>query len=202
MPAPDLLTSPLDVTLPSQDPANQANLIAPPIPPNPEKDALLSALADNFNAQINSTLQSNSSAMQSLQAQNVALNAAHQRLQSELSHLSHLDSEIEANTRILHETMREADRVMEDARHRKRPEVDDVLVAPTVVAGQLYREAAEIEGLKEVRGVLGRGLDGGVIGVGEFVKVMRATAREEFLKKALVRKIGRGLGLEEIDHGA
>lgn len=129
------------------------------------------------------------------------MNAALQRLQSEISHLAHLDAAIDTNTRILHETMREADRVMEDAKHRQRPAVDDVLVAPTVVAGQLYREAAEVEGLGEVRGVLGRGLDSGVIGAGEFVKILRGTAREEFLKKALVKKISRGLGLEELGRG-
>lgn len=161
---------------------------------------LLNTLADSFNAQINTKLQSNASAMESLQAQNTALQASYARLQSELSHLSGLDAAIETNTRILHETMREADRVMSDAKHRKRPEVDDVLVAPTVVAGQLYREAGEVEGLKETRVVLGRGLDGGVVGAAEFVKVLRATAREEFLKKALIRKIGRGLGLDEVEN--
>ena len=67
--------------------------------------------------------------------------------------------------------MREADRVMEDAARRQVPDVDDVLVAPTVVGGQLYILAAEERGLKEGMFVLGRGLDRGRVGAEVFIKV-------------------------------
>lgn len=194
----DLLTSPLDVTLPSQDPANQPALHAPPIPPNPEKDALLTELSQTLHVQLTTTLANNASAASSLRAQNAALASAIHRLQSELSQLDALDAAVETNERILRDTMRDADRVMEDAKGRKRPEVDEVLVAPTVVGNQLYRECGEIEGLREARQVVGRGVDGGVVGVGEFVRQTRSLAREEFLKKVVVGKIARGLGLEDI----
>jgi ESCRT-I complex subunit TSG101 len=69
------------------------------------------------------------------------------------------------------DAMREADRVMEDAAKRRVPDVDDVLVAPTVVGGQLYVLAAEERGLKEGMFVLGRGLDKGRVGAEVFVKV-------------------------------
>lgn len=67
--------------------------------------------------------------------------------------------------------MREADRVMEDAGRRRAPDVDDVLVVPTVVGGQLYGLAAEERGIKEAMFVLGRGLDRGRVGADVFVKV-------------------------------
>lgn len=67
--------------------------------------------------------------------------------------------------------MIEADRVMEDARKRKVPDVDDVLVAPTTVGTQLYTLAAEERGIADALFVLGRGLDGGRVGVEGFVKV-------------------------------
>jgi len=67
--------------------------------------------------------------------------------------------------------MMEADRVMEDARRRKAPDVDDVLVAPTVVGGQLYTVAAEEKGIAEALFVLGRALDRGRLGADVFVKV-------------------------------
>lgn len=67
--------------------------------------------------------------------------------------------------------MVEADRVMEEARMRKVPDVDEVLVAPTVVGGQLYNLAAEEKGIADVMFVLGRALDKGRVGADVFVKV-------------------------------
>jgi ESCRT-I complex subunit TSG101 len=93
--------------------------------------------------------------------------------------------------------MREADLVVANTKGRKRPEVDEVLVAPTVVGGQLYNLCGEVDGLQAARGVVSRALDQGTVGVGEFVKQTRALAREEFLKKVIVNKIGKGLGLDE-----
>lgn len=60
---------------------------------------------------------------------------------------------------------------MEDARRRRAPDVDDVLVAGTVVGGQLYGVVAEERGIGEVLFVLGRGLDRGRVGVDVFLKV-------------------------------
>jgi len=49
---------------------------------------------------------------------------------------------------------------------------------------------------RDVRLALGRALDKGRIGVREYVKEMRNVGREEFLRKATVRKAGVGLGLD------
>jgi ESCRT-I complex subunit TSG101 len=67
--------------------------------------------------------------------------------------------------------MIEADRVMDDARKRKAPDVDDVLVAPTIVGGQLYTLAAEEKGIADALFVLGRALDRGRVSADVFVKV-------------------------------
>ena len=76
--------------------------------------------------------------------------------------------------------------------------MDDVLVAPTVVGGQLYGVAAEERGIADALFVLGRALDKGRIGVDVFVRQSRVLAREAFLKKALLRKIARGMGIDEV----
>jgi ESCRT-I complex subunit TSG101 len=95
--------------------------------------------------------------------------------------------------------MAEADRVMEEARTRKVPDVDDVLVTPTVVGGQLYTLCAEERAINEALFVLGKALDRGRIGADVFVKQTRSLAREQFLKKALVKKIARGLALDDYE---
>jgi ESCRT-I complex subunit TSG101 len=165
-------TDSLEVTLPSQR-GPQQPLHVPPVPPNPEKDALLHALSSTLTAQIRQTVSQNNAAVVPLQAQQAALQNAYGRLQSELDQLQQLDAALASNEQILRDAMQEADRVMEDARRRKAPDVDDVLVAPTVVGGQLYTVAAEERGISEALFVLGRALDKGRIGADVFVKVCR-----------------------------
>lgn len=114
---------------------------------------------------------SNTSALTPLRSQQSALQNAYSRLQAELGELQQLDNALAANEQILKGAMIEADRVMEDARKRKVPDVDDVLVAPTTVGTQLYTLAAEERGIADALFVLGRGLDGGRVGVEGFVKV-------------------------------
>lgn len=67
--------------------------------------------------------------------------------------------------------MRDADKVLDDAKRRKIPNVDEVLVAPTVVAGQLYASVAEEMAIEESRAVLGKAFDKGRIGGGVWAKV-------------------------------
>ena len=67
--------------------------------------------------------------------------------------------------------MRDADKVLEDAKLRTVPNIDEVLVAPTVVAGQLYQSVAEEKAIEESRGVLGKALDKGRIGGEVWAKV-------------------------------
>ncbi|CAO2651765.1 Nn.00g000480.m01.CDS01 [Neocucurbitaria sp. VM-36] len=192
----DLLDDSLEVTLPSQT-GNQVPLPVPPVPPNPEKDALLRALSQTLVAQIRQTISSNTAAIAPLRAQQAALQTAYARLQSELGELQQLDAALSSNEHILKGAMLEADRVMEDARQRKAPDVDDVLVAPTVVGGQLYALAAEEKAIADALFVLGRALDKGRVGADVFVKQTRSLAREQFLKKALVKKIAKGMALDD-----
>merc|ERR1712000_804773 len=67
-PPPDLLDEPLTLDLP-----NQSSVAAPPIPPNPEKDALLRQLAQTLHAIRMRSRQQNESSMAGLQAQRTAM---------------------------------------------------------------------------------------------------------------------------------
>ena len=171
-PPPDLLSSPLDVTIPSQQNIQtQQPTVAPPIPPNPEKDALTSALSASLRSKLENTVRENLSAIAPLVAQNQALHAAHARLQSEMEELSKLENALSSNEQILRDTTFEADRTMEVARRRTAPEVDAVLVAPTAVGNQLYSLCAEEAALKEALFVLAKGADRGRMETDVFVKV-------------------------------
>lgn len=189
-PIPDLLTSELDVQLPSQT-TTAAPIPAPPIPPNPQKDALLSALSTSLTTLTTQTVSANTAAVPPLHAQAHALRAAHARLTAELEQLQHLDAALAANERVLGAAMREADGVMAEARTRRVPDVDETLVAPTVVGGQLWGLVAEERGLGEAIFLLGRGLDWGRVGAEVFVKVCFSFLLSLFLLGGV--RVGKGI---------
>ncbi|KAL8852176.1 MAG: hypothetical protein Q9221_002886 [Calogaya cf. arnoldii] len=192
-PQEDLLTSPFETTLPT--PA--VEIAPPPIPPNPQKDALLQALSHTLTQQIQSTHGSNMSAIPPLRAQQAALHDTLNSVNQEIAQLNDLQALLDSNEKILRQAMLDADKVLEDAKRRDVPAVEEVLVAPTVVAGQLYENVVEERVLEECRSVVGKALDKGRIGGDVWAKQTRSLAREEFLKKALIKKISRGMGLTQ-----
>jgi ESCRT-I complex subunit TSG101 len=127
-----------------------------------------------------------------LRAQRAALQSAYSRLQSELGELQQLDAALASNEQALKGAMVEADRVMEDARRRKAPDVDDVLVAPTIVGGQLYTLAAEEKGIADALFILGRALGKGRVSIDVFVKVSAS------LPMCLRRRAARRKGMEAL----
>jgi len=167
-PPEDLLTSPFENPIPAQ----AANAAPPPIPPNPQKDALLTALSQTLTEQVRFTHESNLSALPPLRAQQAALTSTLNAINAEMSRLNDLESMLCSNEGILHKAMQDADKVLEDAKRRKVPNVDEVLVAPTVVAEQLYRLVAEERAIEDSRGVLGKALDKGRIGGGVWARVI------------------------------
>ncbi|KAL4737735.1 UEV domain-containing protein [Aspergillus similis] len=205
----DLLTSPFELELPSFTPTGPA----PPIPPNPEKDALLQAVSKALTETLHANIAHSESAAHSLASQSHSLHATIATLQAEISSLTNLNSSLESNTSILTQSLHRADAVIADAQSRVStaqpssssdsssssglPPIDDILVAPTVVGKQLYDLVAEERGIQQALYALQAALVKGVIGVDTWSRHTRGLAREAFLKRALIRKIGKGMGLEE-----
>ncbi|KAJ5930142.1 hypothetical protein N7466_005635 [Penicillium verhagenii] len=212
---PDLLTSPFEIGLPSFAPTGPA----PPIPPNPEKDALLHAVSRTLAETLGTQAMQSDAAAQSLVSQSHSLQAAMATLQNEVSALNALQASLQSNTTILQQSIHRADATIAGAQARSAsvstsatpsssaapgssdppsglPPIDEVLVAPTVVGKQLYDLVAEEEGLQHALYALQAALVRGVIGMDSWSRQTRGLAREAFLKRALISKIGRGMGLE------
>ncbi|KAL4809909.1 UEV domain-containing protein [Aspergillus unguis] len=203
----DLLTSPFELDLPSFAPTGPA----PPIPPNPEKDALLQAVSRSLTDTLRANIAHSESAAHSLTSQSHSLHNAISTLQAEISSLKSLNSTLESNTSVLTQSLHRADAVIADAQSRSSastsdptsssspglPPIDDILVAPTVVGKQLYDLVAEERGIQQAIYALQAALVKGVISVETWSRHTRGLAREAFLKRALIRKIGKGMGLEE-----
>ncbi|KAL1868342.1 Suppressor protein stp22 of temperature-sensitive alpha-factor receptor and arginine permease [Paecilomyces lecythidis] len=210
---PDLLTSPFELELPSMAPSGPA----PPIPPNPEKDALLHAVSKTLTETLQSNVGQSKSAVQPLLSQSKALQGAVATLQGEIAALNNFNATLQSNTTILQQSLHRADAVIAEAQarisspappgtegpsnaggdsRRGLPPIDDVLVAPTVVGKQLYDLVADERGIQQAIYALQSALVKGIIGVDTWSRHTRGLAREAFLKRALIRKIGKGMGLE------
>ena len=118
-------------------------------------------------------------------------------LQTESAQLTQLTALLTSNTAILQDSLRKADTLIKHSAQHPEPDVDELLVAPTVVGNQLYELVAEERALADAIFMLGRAVERGRIAPQAFARMTRGLAREWFLKKALVRKIGRGMGLVE-----
>lgn len=133
--------------------------------------------------------------MAGLNAQRAAMTGAISALQSEASQLTQLSNVLTSNTNILHDAMHKADAIIDGSRNHSKPDIDELLVAPTVVANQLYALVAEERALGDAIFMLGRALEKGKITPAVFAKRTRSLAREWYLKKALAKKIGEGMGM-------
>jgi ESCRT-I complex subunit TSG101 len=133
--------------------------------------------------------------MAGLGAQQNAMLSAMSAVQAEMGQLTQLSNIITSNTNILHDALRKADAVIEGSRSHTVPDIDEILVAPTVVSNQLYRVVAEERALGDAIFMLGRAVERGRISPAAFAKMTRSLAREWYLKKALAHKIAQGMGL-------
>ncbi|CAI6099614.1 unnamed protein product [Clonostachys chloroleuca] len=189
-PPPDLIDEPVTLNV-----SAQSSVAPPPIPPNPEKDALLVQAAHTLASMRQQSRQKDESTMAGLQAQRNAMLAVLPTLQSEMGQLAQLSNLLTSNSSILHDALHKADGVIEGSRRHPAPDIDELLVAPTVVSNQLYTLVAEERALGDAIFMLGRAVERGRISPAVFAKMTRSLAREWYLKKALVRKIGVGMGL-------
>lgn len=185
---PNLLDEPLAPTEPGAPPP-------PPIPRNPEKEALLGHLGQRLASMRLRSRQQNEASMAGLEAQRAAMQTAAAGLQSEAGQLTQLSQVLTSNAHILHEALRRADGVIEGSKHQPAPDVDELLVAPTVAANQLYALVAEERALGDAVFMMGRAVERGRVAPAVFAKTTRWLAREWFLKKALARKVGVGMGM-------
>lgn len=213
-PAQDLLTSPFELELPVQESVSTP----PPIPPNPQKDVILQTLSHTLTQTLHSNIDQINSGLQPLHSQSNALHSAAATLQSEISTLNNFHADIQSNTAILQQSLHRADAVIADAKGRLSssssssssaapnqsiagrtppglPPIDEVLVAPTVVGKQIYDLVTDERGIERAIYALQSGLVKGRVGFDTWTKLTRGLAREAFLKKALIRKAAKGMGL-------
>lgn len=105
-----------------------------------------------------------------------------------------------SNLNLLRASLNKSDAVISDAATRSAqgdiPRVDDMLVPPTVVAKQLYDNACEERGIESAIFALQEAFVRGRVGSEVWARRTRELAREGFRRRWMVRKVGRGMGLD------
>ncbi|ETI20090.1 hypothetical protein G647_08124 [Cladophialophora carrionii CBS 160.54] len=207
-PQPNLLDSPFDLPLPPPTSSTSnlsSNIPAPPIPVNPEKEALLSHLSHLLTTSLHQQISQNSSALQPLSSQHAALQQTMQTLNSELANLKTLHTTLSSNISLLQSSLKSADGTISSSHSRASrndiPAVDEMLTAPTVVARQLYDAACEERGIEAAILALQEGFVRGRVGSEIWARRTRELAREGFKRRWMVKKIGHGMGLD-LDAGS
>ncbi|PWW75334.1 UEV-domain-containing protein [Tuber magnatum] len=126
-----------------------------------------------------------------------SLTRAQSHMTQELQDLARLHALCAQDGEILKERIAAAEGVIHDAEDREVPGVDAVVVGVTVVHAQLYELVTEDRAIEDTIYVLGKALDRERISLEVFLKHTRTLAREQFLLRALVKKIIGQIGIEE-----
>jgi len=168
---------------------------APPPPPNPEKDRTIQEILRQLQLRADATIQRAKSGLESAAAQREALLRADANMEREKNELQRIVEICDKDSDILRERIAMAEGVIQDANNREVPPIDSVVVAPTVLHTQLYDLVTEDMAIEDTLYVLEKALDKERITLDVFLKHARTLAREQYLKKALVRKISEQLGI-------
>ncbi|KAJ2905521.1 hypothetical protein MKZ38_005165 [Zalerion maritima] len=186
-PPPDLMDADdLSLSIPTTQ-----SMTPPPIPPNPEKDMLLRQLASTLHSMRINSRNNMSSSLSGLEAQKKAMSDARMHILDEMQQLTLVSQMLQKNTSILHSTMQRADEVIENSKAHPQPDIDSLLIAPSIVTTQLYNLVTEERALGDTVFMLGRAVERGRVAPNVFAKTTRSLARDWFLKKALIHG-GRG----------
>ncbi|GAA5925797.1 hypothetical protein JCM1841_006319 [Sporobolomyces salmonicolor] len=199
-------SSPSDLAAPSSLPSIPASVsgtpnpsLPPPVPPNPS----LLALRTRVHSKLTSSLASLHShlattSLEPLSLMHSDLLKAAPAIEDEMARLRAVRDVCE-NVRDRYKALVEEGerRMAEYERRGEGVEVDEIVCGSTVVYTQLLDLVAEDAALEDTIYALGRGLHSGTanIDLDQFLKRVRALAREQFIKRATVNKILLGLAI-------
>ncbi|KAF3933166.1 hypothetical protein ABW19_dt0208091 [Dactylella cylindrospora] len=167
----------------------------PPLPPNPEKDRLINEISKILQQKAEAASTKTMGSLEQTASQAEAMAKTEAYMERERIELIRINDICEKDQRILNERIAMADELIRDVRDREAPNIDAVVVAPTVVHNQLYELVTDDMAIEDTIYVLGKALDKERISLDVFLKHTRALAREQFMKRALVKKISKQIGM-------
>ncbi|KAE8216563.1 hypothetical protein CF327_g210 [Tilletia walkeri] len=182
-----------------QEQQQQAHPAPGPAPPRPLNPELLN-LHSNLHTRLSTTLTSLSTALSTSNSQLAVLVSDLERggeaIQDERVRLEAVRDVCWGRAGRVGEVLEGAGRWRGDVEGREggREDVDRFVVATSLVGNQLLTLVAEDHALEDTLYQLGRALNAERIDLDRFLKQTRHLAREQFMRRALARKISEGMG--------
>ncbi|KAK9329930.1 UEV domain-containing protein [Lipomyces starkeyi] len=174
-----------------------SNQSAPALPPHPEQKRLLNDIAAVLQKKATEAQPKLQQQADHLRNTLDMLRRTETNLASEQSELTRVSEACARNKTILKDKIRQAEEAIIEASQRGEVNVDEIVCAEAVVFNQLYELTADDLAIEDTIYVLGKALDRERISLDDFLKHARTLAREQFMKRALVRKIALDTGLSQ-----
>jgi ESCRT-I complex subunit TSG101 len=178
-------------------------VIPPPAPlpttQNPELVKLQSAVYDKVKQKCEEYVITTSPELNKNMSIGEHLNKNQEFIKEERRQLAEKEAKIKEKTEFLKEKIAEIDKLIEKAKNMPEVSVDDVLCGTTIVYNQLFDLVAEDNAIEDATYYLGKALNSERIDLNSYMKNIRTLAREQFMRRALIQKIRRKAGLDEIN---
>ncbi|KAK9473244.1 UEV-domain-containing protein [Dipodascopsis tothii] len=171
------------------------NPTPPSLPMHPDHARVLNDVQADFQRRAAQFQAQGARQVESMKTAVEMLSRAQRNVDVEQRELVRSAAAFEANKQILADKIAQAERVIQDAQTRPDVDIDEVVCAETAAFNQLYELVADDLAIDDTIYVLGKALDRERVRLDVFLKHTRTLAREQFLKRALVKKISLETGL-------
>ncbi|KAI5123292.1 hypothetical protein M0805_009313 [Coniferiporia weirii] len=193
LPPPDLLDHDDTAGLPFPGTNSGSSAPPPPRPPNPQTLALHNALLVSLHDALARLSASHADAVARQRAQQAELLAGPVAIRDESARLTAVRDVCRAVGARWSAVVREGEGVLTEVRRRGEVAIDEMVCASSIVGNQLINLVAEDNAIEDTMYHLHRALNSGRIDLERFLRTTRVLAEEQFMKRALVEKIVRGL---------
>ncbi|KAL5490480.1 STP22 [Sanghuangporus weigelae] len=194
LPPPDLLDE--DDDLRANPPSSITGIESappPPRPPNPQTVALHNALLSSFRDAVQRLATTHADTLARQRAAQVELLAAPEAIRDESARLQAVRDVCRVVGDRWETLVTDGECQLGELRRRGEVSVDEMVCASSIVGNQLINLVAEDNAIEDTIYHLHRALNSGRIDLERFLRTTRVLAEEQFLKRALIEKILRGL---------
>ncbi|KAG0030475.1 hypothetical protein BGZ82_007412 [Podila clonocystis] len=132
--------------------------------------------------------------MDNLVTVNKQLNDAESRTKAEIQSLRDLHTKIQYNIATLSRCIEQLTAKIEQIRSWPEEPVDEIICGSSVVHNQLFELVAEEIAIEDTIYYLGKALSQDKVELKAYMKHLRNLSREQFMKKALIKKVKAQLG--------
>ncbi|KAG6854311.1 hypothetical protein C0991_008206 [Blastosporella zonata] len=165
----------------------------PPRPPNPELLQLHEQVHHKLTSELSSLSQALAVDAERLRAHQGDLLAGEPAIRDEMARLEAVRDVCRNVAGRFKGSVRQAEANIGELRRKGDPEVDELICSTTIVYNQLISLVAEDNAIEDTIYHLHRALNSGRIDLERFLRSTRLLAEEQFMKRALIERIQKGI---------